>query len=160
MDGLSRKSHCGRRPDSTVVLLNVATRTGDYQSCSSHLHHLTDVVLRTSRVYSLYHFTKRLIPDNTHHDYGHSCILQVFVTARSELRKVLFLALRICDCFVCVWNISGTAEPISAKFTEKTCLVPRSNQFECQGQVKGQGHQVNNGIFVGFAQVVMKLCGF
>ena len=37
--------------------------------------------------------------------------------------------------FLCVWNISGTAERICAKFTRKTCLVPRSD--EC----KGQGHQ-------------------
>ena len=36
--------------------------------------------------------------------------------------------------FVCVWNISGTAERICAKFTEKTCLVPRSDEFEGQGQ--------------------------
>ena len=36
--------------------------------------------------------------------------------------------------FVCVWNISGTAERICAKFTGKTCLIPRSEEFECQGQ--------------------------
>ena len=30
-------------------------------------------------------------------------------------------------------NISGTAERICAKFTGKTCLVPRSEDFECQG---------------------------
>jgi len=30
--------------------------------------------------------------------------------------------------FVCVWNISG------AKFTRKTCWVPRSDEFEGQGQ--------------------------
>jgi len=29
----------------------------------------------------------------------------------------------MCDFFVCVWNISGTAERICAKFTGKTCLV-------------------------------------
>ena len=37
--------------------------------------------------------------------------------------------------FLCVWNISGTAERICSKFTWKTCLVPRSDEFE------GQGHQ-------------------
>jgi len=31
-------------------------------------------------------------------------------------------------------NISGTAEWICAKFTGKTCLGPRSEEFECQGQ--------------------------
>ena len=36
--------------------------------------------------------------------------------------------------FVCESNISGTAEQICSKFTEKTCLVPRSEEFECRGQ--------------------------
>ena len=37
--------------------------------------------------------------------------------------------------FVCVWNISGTAKRICAKFTRKRCLVPRSDEFEGhQGQ--------------------------
>ena len=40
----------------------------------------------------------------------------------------------VCDLFVCVWNISGTAERICAKLTEKTWLVPRSDEFEGQGQ--------------------------
>ena len=45
----------------------------------------------------------------------------------------------VCDFFlhsffVCESNISGTAERICAKFTRKTCLVPRSDEFECQGQ--------------------------
>jgi len=34
----------------------------------------------------------------------------------------------------CVWNISGTAERICAKFTWKTCLIPGLNEFEGQGQ--------------------------
>ena len=36
--------------------------------------------------------------------------------------------------FVCEVNISGTAKRIYAKFTGKTCLVSRSDKFECQGQ--------------------------
>ena len=36
--------------------------------------------------------------------------------------------------FVCHSNISGTAERICTKFTGNTCLVPRSDEFECQGQ--------------------------
>jgi len=36
--------------------------------------------------------------------------------------------------FVCVRNISGTAERICARFTRKTCLVPRWDEFEGQGQ--------------------------
>jgi len=62
-------------------------------------------------------------------------ITKNFITTRSELRKVLFLAL--CDFFaffVRESNISGTAERICAKLTGKTCLVLRSKVFECQGQ--------------------------
>ena len=41
--------------------------------------------------------------------------------------------------FVCVWNISGTAERICAIFTRKTCLVW---SVACTSlKVKGQGHQ-------------------
>jgi len=55
-------------------------------------------------------------------------------TARSERRKVLFLSLSV-TYFVCVCNISGTAERICVRFTRKTCLVRRSDDFECQGQM-------------------------
>ena len=48
-----------------------------------------------------------------------------------------------CDFFVCVWNIPGTAERICAKFTQKTCLVPHSHEFE------GQGHQGQKTAFFG-----------
>jgi len=49
--------------------------------------------------------------------------------------KVLFLALSVISfLFVCHSNISGTAERICAKFTGKTCLVPRWDEFEGQGQ--------------------------
>jgi len=36
--------------------------------------------------------------------------------------------------FVCDSNISGIAERICAKFTVKACLVPSSDEFECQSQ--------------------------
>ena len=36
--------------------------------------------------------------------------------------------------FVCVWNISRTAERICAKFSQKMCFVPCSFDFEGQGQ--------------------------
>jgi len=69
------------------------------------------------------------------------------VTTRSELRRVLFLASSVCGfCFVCVWNISGTAEWMCAKFTRKTCLVPRSDEFEGQGQTS-RSPGTKNGIF-------------
>ena len=51
---------------------------------------------------------------------------------QSTARKVLFLALSV--TFLCVWNVSGTAQRICAKFTGKTCLVPRSEGFEGQCQ--------------------------
>ena len=61
-------------------------------------------------------------------------------TTRCKLRKVLFLALSVTFLFFFGWffgcesNISGTAERICAKITEKTCLVPRSDEFECRGR--------------------------
>jgi len=45
----------------------------------------------------------------------------------------LFGAVSLCF-FVFVRNISQTAERICAKFTRKTCLVPRLDEFEGQGQ--------------------------
>ena len=39
------------------------------------------------------------------------------------------------SCFVCVGNISGTTERICAKFTRKTCLVRRLEEFEGQVQM-------------------------
>jgi len=56
----------------------------------------------------------------------------LIITACSELRKVLFLVPFV--SFLCVWNVSGTAERICAKFTRKTCMVPLSGEFEGQGQ--------------------------
>ena len=42
----------------------------------------------------------------------------------------------------CVWNISGTDERICAKFTRKTGLVPRSDEFEGQ-RWRSQGQKWN-----------------
>jgi len=66
--------------------------------------------------------------------------LNSIFTARSELRKavncVRFCFWR-CYFFVsCVRNISGAAERICAKFTQKTGLVPRSESLNVK--VKGQ----------------------
>ena len=79
------------------------------------------------------------------------------ITARSELRKVLFLA-HVCDVFVRVWNISGTAERICAKFTGKTCFVPRSGEFECQGQ-RSRSPGTKTGIFRPFRRPMYGLFG-
>jgi len=64
----------------------------------------------------------------------------LFFTARSELRKVLFLALSVTfSFFVCESNISATAEQICAKFTAKTCWFLAGTSLNVK--VKGQGHQ-------------------
>ena len=56
----------------------------------------------------------------------------VIITTRRELWKVLFLAPSVCG-FLFVYEISrGTTEWIRAKFTWKTCLAPRSEEFEGQ----------------------------
>ena len=78
------------------------------------------------------------------------------LTACSLLRKVLFLAPWVCGFFVCVWNISGTAEQICAKFTWKTCLVLCSDDFE--GQRSGSASKVRvsrdkNGFFGPFGSL-------
>ena len=70
------------------------------------------------------------------------------VIARSELRKVLFLAPSVGFCLCMkylVGEAGGTAEWICAKFTWKTCLVPHLNEFE------GHGHQGQKGLFGPFS---------
>jgi len=63
------------------------------------------------------------------------------------------------DFFVCLWNILGTAERICAKFTGKTCLVPCSDEFECQGQrSKVKVTRDKNGFFRPFQRPVCGLC--
>jgi len=63
----------------------------------------------------------------------------------------------VCDIFVCVSNVSGTAERICVKFTRKTCLVPRSDEFEGQGQFRrpARGLCLENI----FASIVRRLAG-
>jgi len=72
----------------------------------------------------------------------------LFITTCSELRKVLFWASLVCSFFfVCVRNISGTAEQICTKFTQKMCLVPRLDEFEGQ---RSRSPGTKNGIFRSF----------
>jgi len=60
---------------------------------------------------------------------------------------------------VCVWNISGTAERICAKFTRKTCLIPRSDEFEGQGKrSKVNVTRDKNGTFRPFRRPACGLC--
>ena len=60
----------------------------------------------------------------------------VITAARSKLRKVLSLALSVTFLFVCVRNISGTAERICTKFTRKMCLSLAGSRWNVK--VKGQ----------------------
>ena len=61
--------------------------------------------------------------------------------------------------FVCVWNTPGTAERICAIFTRKTCLVPRSEDFESQGQrSKVKVPRDKNGIFRPLRRPACGLC--
>jgi len=64
--------------------------------------------------------------------YGYDLCFILIFTARSELRKVLFLALSVTFC-LCMKYL-GNRERICAKFTGKTCLVPRSEDVEGKGQ--------------------------
>jgi len=53
------------------------------------------------------------------------------------VHPLCFLFFLFSSSFVCASNILGMAvccERICATFTGKTCLVPRSDEFECQGQ--------------------------
>jgi len=59
----------------------------------------------------------------------------IFLPHAVSCGRFCFWRLQSVGFFVCVWNISGTAERICAKFTQKTWLVPRSDEFEGhQGQ--------------------------
>ena len=58
--------------------------------------------------------------------------------------------------FVCVLNISETAERICAKFTRKTCLVPHLDKFEGQSTVKGQGHKGQKTAFSALSAACMR----
>ena len=75
------------------------------------------------------------------------------------MRKVLFFALSV--TFLFVYEISrGTAERICAKFTGKTCFVPRSEEFERQGQrSKVKVTRDKNGIFGPFEAVLRLVVG-
>ena len=57
--------------------------------------------------------------------------------------------------FVCVWNVSGTAEQICAKFTRKTCFVPHSDEFEGQ---RSRSPGTKTGIFRPLRQPACSLC--
>jgi len=81
--------------------------------------------------------------------------LVIVITALSELRKVLFLALSLTR-FVYVWNISGTAERICAKFTGKTCLSLAPTSLNVK--VEGQGHQGQQTAFFGHFGSLRAVC--
>ena len=85
----------------------------------------------------LFHNSRTL----SHREVHHAGSVSYLITARSELRKVLFLAL----WFVCLWNISGTAERICAKFIRNTCLIPLGRVWKSRSKVNVARDK--NGIF-------------
>ena len=64
----------------------------------------------------------------------HHCILREYDVCYDKQDSVFSAVYDFVVFFVCHSNISGTAEQICAKFTGKTCLIPSSDDFECQGQ--------------------------
>jgi len=75
-----------------------------------------------------------------------------FITVRCQLRKVLFLALSFC-VFVCVGNISGTAERICTRFILQGRRVWFLALTSLKVKVKGQRSRssgTKNGIFRSF----------
>jgi len=86
--------------------------------------------------------------------YGTNYCQTKLITACSELCKVLFLSLSVTFC---VWNISGTAEWICTKVTGKTCLVRRSDDFECHGR-RSRSPWTKNSIFWFFRRPAYGLC--
>ena len=68
--------------------------------------------------------------------------------------------LLLSSCCICVWNISGTAARISAKFTRRRVwsLARMSLKVKVKGRI-GQGHQgQENGILRPFRRPVYGLC--
>ena len=68
-----------------------------------------------------------------------------------------------CDFFVCVWNISGTAERICAKFAGNTCLIPHSEThgrvWMSRSKIKGQGQQgQKNGVSADISEIAELIC--
>jgi len=68
-------------------------------------------------------------------------LFSTFVSHSQEPKSLLLHAVNsarfcfwCCDIFVCAWSVSRTAKQSCTKFTGKTCLVLRSDEFECQGQ--------------------------
>jgi len=76
-----------------------------------------------------------------------ACVL--FLPHAVNCGRFCFDAFSLCF-FVCVWNISETAERICAKFTRNTCSVPRSDKCEGQGQRSRSPGRDKNGIFLPF----------
>jgi len=93
------------------------------------------------RVYAKYTCSKYLLPHAV--DCGGFC----------------FSARSVCGFLFVIWNISGTVERNCAKFTRKTCLVPRSEKFVGQDQrSKVKGYQEWKRHFRPFRRPACGLC--
>jgi len=99
--------------------------------------------VRARSAKALIYFLIRLLITDRSITFAGFINLTQFITARSELRKVLFLALSVTFC---ERNVSGTAERICAKFTGKVCLSLARTSLNVK--VKSQGYRgQKNGIF-------------
>jgi len=82
----------------------------------------------------------------------------VIITARSELRKVLFfLVPSVCGFVICMKYLRNRWKWIFAKFTWKTSLVPHSDKVEGQGQ-RSTSPGTKNSIFWFFQRPACGLC--
>jgi len=83
-------------------------------------------------------------------------VVNVLITACSELCKVLFLALSV--TFLFEYEISReTAEQICAKFTRNMCLVPCLDELECQGQ-RSRSPCTKNGFLADILGIAELIC--
>jgi len=69
-------------------------------------------------------------------NFGYQIKFYRIFIARSELRKVLFLAPSLCGFFVCTWNISGTANWFAPNSHKRRVwsLARRSLKVKGKGQ--------------------------
>ena len=107
--------------------------------------------MRARSAKALIYFLIRLLITDRSITFAGFINLTQFITARSELRKVLFLALSVTFC---VRNVSGTAERICAKFTGKICLSLARTSLNVK--VKSQGYRGQKTAFSALSMAYMR----
>ena len=111
----------------TIRLVNNATCVVANARSLLYSKHLYSLKLHANLVW-------RRIPPETNMQRGcGACLLTLSLPHAVNCGRFCFWRCQSLF-FACVRNISGIAKRICAKFTRKTCLVPRSDEFEGQGQ--------------------------